>query len=126
MKTTRLLHLTALLGLASCVTSGGNPEEAWQRVQEDQIRIYVLHNNFADVTSWLVVPEAKRERLGVVTGKTEEAYVIPWDITQSLRLELDLLAGPRCLTRAIYVDPGDILHLEILSVFRETDWCENA
>ena len=122
MRAGRLFGWAALIMLAACVSSGADPS-AWEGAGADQIRIDVLNHNFADVTVWLVVMDAQRERLGIVTGKTEESYVIPWDFSQSLRLELDLLAGPRCVTRAIDVDPGDTLQLEIQAVFRETTWC---
>jgi hypothetical protein len=127
------LHRTfrgILLGAASaaitaCVSASGPPAEpsfaGWESA--DEIRLEVLNHNFADVTVWMVARDAARSRLGVVTGKTEETFVVPWAFTQPLRLEFDLLAGPRCQTRSMSVDPGDILQLEIQAVFRDTEGC---
>ncbi len=119
----RMLHFIMLLALTSCATSAGGREEAWRG--DGEIRIDILNHNFADATIWVFVRDAHRERLGTVTGKTDETYVLDWDFTQPLSLEIKLLAGPRCLTRSIDVDPGDILQLEIQAVFRETHWCVN-
>jgi uncharacterized lipoprotein YajG len=122
MRLRRAPAWAALLALAACASSGST-DDAWRSMSVNQIRIDVMNNNFSDVTVWLVVRDARRERLGTVTGKTEETYLVPWDFSQPLRLELDVLAGPRCMTRAIDVDPGDTLQLEIMAVFRETTWC---
>jgi len=120
----RLIRLAALLAVASCASASGAPGPS--RQGGDEIHIDVLNHNFSDATIWAVAREAKRNRLGVVTGKTDASYVLAWDFVQPLRLEIDLLAGPRCLTRAIDVDPGDVLQLEIQAVFRATDWCESG
>ncbi len=122
----RLLQLTVLLALTSCATSAGGREGREQERQgATEIRIDILNHNFSDATVWVLVRNAHRERLGTVTGKTDETYVLEWDFTQPLSLEIKLLAGPRCLTRSIDVDAGDILQLEIQAVFRETQWCVN-
>jgi len=127
MNTKRLLQITAILALTSCAARSGSPDAEWNGGNETsgEIRIDVLNHNFSDATIWAVIRESSRRRLGVVTGKTDETYVLEWDFTQPLRLEIDLLAGSRCLTRPIDVDPGDILQLEIQAVFRDTDFCEN-
>ncbi len=119
----RLLQLAVLLALTSCATSAGSREAA--RLGNGEIRIDILNNNFSDATIWVFVGNTQRDRLGTVTGKTEETYVLPWDLSQPLSLEIKLLAGPRCLTRSIDADPGDILQLEIQAVFSETRWCVN-
>lgn len=122
----RLLQLSLLLALTSCATSAGGRESREAASHgDDEIRIDILNHNFSDATIWAVIRESSRRRLGVVTGKTDETYVLEWDFTQPLRLEIDLLAGARCLTRPIDVDPGDILQLEIQAVFRDTEFCEN-
>ena len=127
MNTKRLLQITAIVALTSCAARSGSPDAEWNGGAETsgEIRIDVLNHNFSDATIWAVIRESSRRRLGVVTGKTDETYVLEWDFTQPLRLEIDLLAGSRCLTRPIDVDPGDILQLEIQAVFRDTDFCEN-
>lgn len=121
MKSRSLLALAALLALSACASGGGRgttPES------DSQIRIEVMNNNFADVTVWLVVRGSQRDRLGTVTGKSNETFTVPWTFSEPLRLELDLLAGPRCRTREIMADPGDVLELEVQAVFAATSWCQ--
>ena len=117
----RLLQAVALLALSSCVIGGG-PGGAWR--PDGEIQIHIVNNNFADATIWLVVGGSPRDRLGRVTGKSDETFVVPWDSTEPLRLELDMLAGPRCRTRQMIVEPGDVVQLEIEPTFSQTAWCE--
>ena len=101
MNTKRLLQITAIIALTACAARSGSPDAEWNGGTETsgEIRIDVLNHNFSDATIWAVIRESSRRRLGVVTGKTDETYVLEWDFTQPLRLEIDLLAGSRCLTR---------------------------
>lgn len=119
--TKRLLLLLALMMLSSCVIGGGQ-QAPWR--PDGEISIEVMNDNFADATIWLIAQNSQRDRLGTVTGKSRETFVVRWDSTEPLRLELDLLAGPRCRTRQIVVEPGDALQLEIQPVFSQTAWCE--
>lgn len=92
--------------------------------ERNEIRVDVLNNNFSDATLWAIIENARRVRLGNVTGKTDAVFTMPWDWTnQNLKIEIDLVAGPRCVTRAIPVDPGDILQLEIKPTFLQTAGC---
>jgi hypothetical protein len=38
-------------------------------------------------------------------------------------IEIDMLAGPKCFTEELPVDPGDVLELQIASVFSSTAAC---
>lgn len=78
-----------------------------------QVRIRVVNFNFSDATVWTVVRSGRRQRLGTVTGKADATFTVPWTFTEPLRLEFHLLAGPRCFTEELSVDPGDIVELQI-------------
>lgn len=121
----RILLVTAALlgaGCSSGATARPSPfsEAAGER---ELIQIDVLNNNFSDATLWAVVEDSRRIRLGSVTGKTDASFRIPWRFSETLRIEIDMVAGPRCVTRPIVTDPGDILQLEIDSVFTNTRDC---
>lgn len=76
------------------------------------VSIHVRNLNFSQATLW-AVSRGGRQRLGVVGGKADAVYRIPWTFPQPMEIEIDLLAGPRCTTEALDVDPGDILELQI-------------
>ncbi|MEX2466266.1 MAG: hypothetical protein WD995_05115 [Gemmatimonadota bacterium] len=76
------------------------------------ISIHVRNLNFSEATLW-AVSNSGRQRLGVIGGKGDNVYRITWDFSQALQVEIDLLAGPRCTTEPLQVDPGDTLDLQI-------------
>ncbi len=59
----------------------------------------------------------------MVGGKEDAEFTLDWPITTPLRIEIDLLAGERCVTEELRADPGDIFELQIASVFHETRGC---
>jgi len=65
-----------------------------------------------DATLWALTSGTRR-KLGVVTGKREAVYTLPWGNFTELRIEIDLLAGSRCTTERIPVGPGDDIELVI-------------
>ena len=76
------------------------------------INIEIVNRNFMDATlvaQWL----GGRRRLGVVTGARTANYELAWEQPQELQLEIDMLAGDKCLTRPIMVSPGDVIRVEI-------------
>jgi hypothetical protein len=40
-------------------------------------------------------------------------FTVPWDIPTALWLEIDMLAGDRCTTEALQVDPGDDIEVVV-------------
>ena len=107
--------LVCLLPIAMAGCGGGaggvrnpNPFEA----DEDLVRIEVLNRNFADATIRAIVAGARRT-LGRVTGHTNRTFRLDWPYSRPLRIEIDLLAGQNCITREIFVQPGDLLELQI-------------
>ena len=91
--------------------------------QEDvTITVQIDNRAFQDATVHAVWP-GRRLRLGTVTGATKANYTIQLDRSVLLRFELNLLAGPRCNTREIWADPGDIIVLEIDARFMSGPDC---
>ena len=80
-----------------------------------RIRIEIQNRGFDDATVRAIF-DGRRVRLGTVTGKRTANFMLPVDRSTLLALEIDLLAGPDCTTREMWVDPGDIIVFEILSV----------
>jgi hypothetical protein len=62
----------------------------------------------------------------MVTGKQEEVFTLRWDTSLDLRMEIDLLATGRCITRPIPVDPGDEIELIIDSGFPNSALCRGG
>ena len=120
----RSLAALLVLGLSACATAAGDPQDPFDGAAgEDQIRIEVENFNFADATVWALVQGGRRIRLGTVTGKSDSVFTLPWRFSVPLRMEIDQVAGERCVTEEIPVDPGDILLLRIEPVFTDTRGC---
>jgi len=85
-----------------------------------RLNIEIINHNFQDVTvfaNWLGV----RRRLGTVSGTRTANYMIPWDRSLELQLEVDMLASPGCITRPIWANPGDVIVLEVQSRINRLD-----
>lgn len=112
-----VLVLALSLLASACASSGatGTPRDPFSQALEDrgEVQIKVMNFNFSDATVWVLEREGKRLRLGIVTGKTDAVFTVPWSFSAPMRLEFDLLADVRCLTESLSVDPGDILELQI-------------
>lgn len=119
--------LMLLAGLGGCASGGagapaGNP--FGDMSERNEVRITIRNFNFSDATVWVLARGAQRKRLGVVTGKSDADFTVPWDFSQPMIMEFDLVAGPRCTTRPLEVDPGDVLELQIAVDFAQmSDWC---
>ena len=113
----RILALCALV--AGCAHgAAADPFEGARR----PIRIDVRNLNFSDASVWAVY-RAERIRLGTVTGKSESSFQLPWKGTQPMHMEIDLVAGERCVTDELTVGEGDIFYLEIAVKISEMDNC---
>lgn len=99
--------------LAGCAAGGGrsNPFDG-DYTAEQEIKIFVTNLAFSDVTLYGIANGAPH-RLGRVTGKREVAFTMPMRMPSELYIEIDFLAGPKCLTERMMVDPGDHLELTI-------------
>ena len=116
-----LLHLVvagALAVGAACATASGNPFSGGGE-GEGALRIEVRNLNVNDATVH-AVSSGGRYRLGTVSGKSNARFEIPWQGQQSLRMEIDLLAGDRFTTRPISVTSRDQVQLHIQPVLRRS------
>lgn len=107
-----VLTLATLLALSGCAASALRSPFGGGADGEGAIRIEVRNFNFADATVHLV-RGVERVRLGVVTGKTDRSYDVAWPRTQSLQVDIDLLAGVRCTTPPRDVTPGEVIYIRI-------------
>ena len=106
-----VLTFALLFSSACAATQAGNPFDAPAQ-GESTIRIEVQNLNFADATLF-ARRGSERIRMGVVTGKTDRTFDIPWTISYPLQVEINLLAGDRCITRPRSVEPGEVVLLQI-------------
>ena len=110
---------------AACAARAGEGNPAITPGLEDQIEIRIINNNFSDARMYAVRPGA-REYIGMLTGKTEANYFLDWDISQTLSIEISLLAGGTCTTEELIVDPGEALFLSIDSTLATMTNCRQA
>jgi hypothetical protein len=101
------------LGLVGCSHQGPSSGSGFRPDPgSDAIRIYVTNRNFMDATVWAMTTGTRR-KLGTITGKRDEVFTLPWDFATDLWLEIDMLAGGRCTTERLPVDPGDDIEVII-------------
>ncbi|MEZ4425574.1 MAG: hypothetical protein R3E98_19420 [Gemmatimonadota bacterium] len=111
----RRAPLLAVLLLLTTACASGNPrgrDDVFREGNAATVQVDVLNLNFADATLW-ALRGGQRVRLGIARGKQEATFTIPWDFSMPLQVEIDLLAGQRCFTESIDVDPGDVIYLEL-------------
>jgi len=108
--------LAAFALLAGCAgkRSGGNAFSGPDAEQE--VKIFVTNLAFMDATIYAIT-NAGRIRLGRVGGTKEAVLTMPCRMPTQLSLEIDILAGPRCYTEELWVDPGDHLDLTLQNDF---------
>lgn len=104
--------LAAATLFTGCAAGGtaSNPFSQDQTARE--IKIYIDNRAFMDATIYAVTNGGRR-RLGRVVGTRETVFTMPLQVPSELYLEVDLLAGPRCRTERILVDPGDQVEFTI-------------
>ena len=118
-----LVIAVTVLGTA-CAARAGDGTAALSPGLEDQIEIRII-NNFSDARLYAVHP-GKREYMGMLTGKTEANYMLDWDFSQTLAIEISLLAGGTCTTEELIVDPGEALFLSIDSTLSTMANCRQT
>jgi hypothetical protein len=109
-----LATLLTALAAGSCAGLSGGPQDPFGGQQTPQVRIIVINNDFNDATLF-ARGNGERRRLGVVTGKTEASYVIPWRLSGPMQIEINILTAGSCTTSPLEVEPGDVLELQIMS-----------
>jgi hypothetical protein len=119
-----LLTAILVLGVSGCKAIA--PGLFGERRARPSIRIEVTNLNFQDATLH-AVRNGERTRLGTVTGKGSATYTLEWRVPLPLSFEIDLLAGGRCTTRPITVDPGERIQLQIeVDIRRQIDCGRNG
>lgn len=93
--------------------SSSNP---FDRGGPGRVTLEVFNDGWEQVTLH-VETRGGRRYLGRVEGESQETFTFVLEVSQEIAIEVDVLAGGRCLTREIPTDPGDVLQLQI----RETD-----
>jgi len=122
MMSKTMTSLAVLVVITACATPRELPERERFFTGEDTIRVHVQNDNFMDARLH-ALGSGGRYLLGVVTGRQQAILEIPWDFSGSLRIEIDLLAGSKCTTRTIDVNPGDTFDLRIESTLSRTAVC---
>jgi hypothetical protein len=113
--TTRLLlTLAAMILMTGCAAAGSRSSASVQQASRQSVKFFVNNLAFNDVTVFAVVNGA-RQRLGRVSGKREMEFSMPLRVPSAVYVEIDILAGPRCSSERMMVEPGDHLQLDIQS-----------
>lgn len=105
-----LLPVLALWGCAGVGSEAENPFDS--RAGSNQIEIQVQNLNWHDATLH-AHRGGVRQRLGIVTGKSDATFTMGWSQLLPLQIEIDLLASGSCITRPLQVAPGEIVVLHI-------------
>jgi hypothetical protein len=108
--------------LAACAVPGRTASTPFDADRSTQIRLVVINNDFNDATLF-ALGSGERRRLGVVTGKSEASYVIPWRLSGPLQIEISVLAAGSCTTNEMQVDPGEVLELQIMPLAARGGQC---
>ncbi len=106
--------LAAMLALVpvGCATAGRDSDPFVSGGANGQLKVYVTNLAFTHATLWGVTT-GTRHKLGIVGGKREAAFTMPLPFPTEMHIEIDILAGPKCFTERLTVDPGDELELII-------------
>ena len=108
--TTRLIgFLVVSLTVTSC---GLFRQEAPPGGGSRDITLVARNHNFYDATLYAIGPGGSRQRLGRVSGNSDETFVFRWT-SMDLRVEIDLLSVGSTFTDALPIDEGDELELII-------------
>lgn len=82
-----------------------------------QLRVTNLGFNDATLTA---ISTGARVRLGVVPGKANQNFTIPWEALQELRVQISVLAGGNYTTPTVTVNPGERVELLIQENLRSS------
>lgn len=111
---------------AGCASGAGITADDPYTLASDQrpsrVRLVVRNLNFSDVRLFAHSPTG-RVSIGQVGGKQDAEFELDWPTSAYMRVEINMVAGPRCTTQEMQVDPGDILELQVAVVFNQTTGC---
>ena len=103
------------LTVFACGRSGqasDNPAQGPIPNRTRDLSLTVKNQNFYDATLYAMAPGHYRQRLGFVTGNSEDTFTFRWSAIE-LRIEIDLLSVGSTITEPLPVDEGDELELII-------------
>jgi hypothetical protein len=103
------------LAASACGHAGqGNPRpyDGPSPNRSRDLNLLVKNQNFYDATLYAIGPGGSRQRLGRITGNSEDTFTFRWSSLE-LRIEIDLLSVGSTVTDALPVDEGDDLELII-------------
>jgi hypothetical protein len=89
-----------------------------------EVQIVAQNREFSPATLY-AISLGERRKLGVLEGKAETTYTIPWRTPGPMQIEIVLLARGSCVTEELTVDPGDVLELQIEPENNRTWRCAN-
>jgi hypothetical protein len=110
--------LTAALS-SSCVRGGGHPafsENA--RVREEPVLVTVKNNDFRDAVLYAVWDGRAPQRIGLVTGKTEQTFTLEWR-GSTVVFQAHLIAGDVVTFDRMDAWSGD--HFDLVIMMRGQD-----
>ena len=106
-----VIMVAAATLLAGCAAAMGESDPFSRTSRETEIKVFVTNLAFMDVTLYGVT-NGGRHRLGRLTGKRDFVFTLPMRAPSEFYIELDFLAGPKCQTERMMVEPGE--HLELI------------
>jgi hypothetical protein len=106
-----ITSVAAAAFFVGCAGGGSEVDSFPDPYAEKEVKIFVTNLAFMDATIYGIT-HGGRWRLGQVTGKKETVFTLPMTLPSELYLEIDILAGPKCYTERMMVDPGD--HLDLI------------
>lgn len=119
----RIAAVGLALLVAACASANPPVEMTpFTETEASSIRVIVDNRNFTEARLY-VLRRGARTSLGIVGGKSEQEFTVDWPLSEPIQIEINLLAGPTCVTPELRADPGDILELQIAAVFRESSFC---
>ena len=72
-----------------------------------------IRNEQIDAARITLFLNSTRQRLGDVRGNSTETFQVPMRVSASVRMEFDLTLGASCVTRDIFLAPGDVIDVRI-------------
>lgn len=114
----RVAVLLAVL-VAGCTTTRSDPMAGRVGSGGGSIQLRVTNLGFNDATL-TAITTGTRTRLGVVPGKANQNFTIPWETLQELRVQISVLAGGNHTTSTVTVNPGERVELLIQENLRSS------
>jgi len=111
-----LLLATAAMVLGGCQAGRelNDPFRASGGGGEGEVTVFVRNDAYSEANISALTGLGVK-RLGRVGGNRRQTFTMRLTMTTEVQLEVDMLAGPTCVTDRMPVSPGDALELTIRS-----------